>query len=74
MIQSMKLVCFSNNTGGGLVCDLLNNTHNLTENYNTNGRHHNAFKISDTPNIELTINVDKWNNRIEKYNNHFYEE
>ena len=69
MIQSMKLVCFSNNTGGGLICDLLNNTHNLTENYNTNGRHHNAFKIGDTPSIELTINVDKWNNRIEKYNN-----
>lgn len=65
----MKLVCFSNNTAGGLVCDLLNNVQNLTENYNTNGHEHSVFKISDTPAIELTIDINKWNFQIKNYKN-----
>lgn len=65
----MNLVCFSNNTAGGLVCDLLNNKQSLIDHYKTTSNEHNIFKIDDTPNIQLTIDLDIWNKLVLQYNN-----
>jgi len=65
----MKLVCFSNNTAGGLLCDLLNNKYNLTEGYKTGGKEHSILKISDTAGIELNIDIPKWESQVALYIN-----
>jgi hypothetical protein len=60
----MNLVCFSNNTAGGLVCDLLNNKTNLITGYNTTGREHSLLKVGDTPSVQLTIDINIWNQKV----------
>lgn len=55
----MNLVCFSNNTAGGLVCDLLNNKQSMSDGYKIRSKEHNTFKIDDTPSIQLTTDVKK---------------
>ena len=60
----MNLVCFSNNTAGGLVCDLLNNEPINMVGYKTTNRAHSQFKISDTPSVQRQIDPDKWQERI----------
>jgi hypothetical protein len=60
----MNLVCFSNNTAGGLVCDLLNGQQNLS-NSKTSGAEHNVFKIgNDAPTIQTQVNVSTWNHKV----------
>lgn len=63
----MNLVCFSNNTAGGLVCDLLNNTSSELNGYKTTGFAHNAFKISDTPTVQWSVDVEQWQNLVKKF-------
>lgn len=65
----MKLVCFSNNTAGGLVCDLLNNKQPMINSYRTTSGEHSVFKIEDTPTVQTTIDVDKWNQIITAHKN-----
>lgn len=66
-ILNLKLVCFANNTGGGLVCDLLNRQSNSMRGYKTTGIEHSAFKIGDSPTIYTNIDTDLWNQRVLKY-------
>ena len=62
----MNLVCFPNNTAGGLVCDLLNNTQNLHDS-KTTGAEHNAFKFDDdTATVQTQVDVSQWNRRVEQ--------
>ena len=63
----MNLVCFSNNTAGGLICDLLNNVALTHKGYHTTGFAHSMFKIGDTPNIQTTVDIDEWNRRIQLF-------
>lgn len=63
----MKLVCFSNNTAGGLLCDLLNKTKPRITGYKTNSTHHCAFKVGDTPSIQTTVDTTEWYNRTAEY-------
>jgi len=66
----MKLVCFSNNTGGGLICDLLNHKHTWSDSYKISNIEHNVFKQTDTPTISTKISdLDMWNKVSKKYKN-----
>jgi hypothetical protein len=62
----MKLVCFSNNTAGGLVCDLLNNHTSSMVGYRTDGLYHNAFKIGDVPGVQWTVNPSDWTKAVSR--------
>lgn len=66
----MKLVCFSNNTAGGLVCDLLNGTNNISSSYNTTGYEHSVFKLGDSDSVNLIVDVNKWNKRVEQFSSY----
>lgn len=57
----MKLVCFSNNTGGGLLCDLLNNKKSRFDQHKVINAEHKFFHISDTATVERNFNQKKWN-------------
>ena len=61
----MNLVCFANNTGGGLVCDLLNNKFNINS-YKTANIEHSKFKIGDTPTVQFLFDIDQWNRIVDK--------
>lgn len=63
----MKLVCFSNNTGGGLLCDLYNNKIGNLEGYKTNGPEHSTFKLGDTETICTSVDIVKWNSRVSSF-------
>jgi hypothetical protein len=65
----MKLVCFSNNTAGGLVCDLLNRKTSDFFGYKTSNLEHSVFKIGDTSTIQTQIDLSIWQARIECYKN-----
>lgn len=60
----MKLICFSNNTAGGLLCDLLNNRTSDMTGYRTEGPHHSAFKVGDAPGVQWSVDTEIWNSRI----------
>lgn len=62
----MKLVCFSNNTAGGLVCDLLNQKTSAISGYKTAGPEHNALKIGDTPTIQRKVDQSLWASAVER--------
>lgn len=62
----MNLVCFSNNTAGGLVCDLLNDKLPIIDNYKTTNKEHNIFKLTDSPTV---MNEIIWNNLVFRYKN-----
>jgi hypothetical protein len=60
----MKLVCFSNNTAGGLVCDLLNHRRSNMDSYKTTGSAHSLFKVGDRPDIQWAVNTASWQQQI----------
>lgn len=41
----------------------------MFDGYKTTSYEHSIFKIDDTPGIQLTINVDQWNDLVLQYNN-----
>lgn len=64
----MKLVCFSNNTAGGLVCNLLNKQKIIFNGYKTKNQEHNLLKFEDTPTICNSIDDKKlWYDITNKY-------
>lgn len=63
----MNLVCFSNNTAGGLVCDLLNGNSVEMLGYKTTNQEHSAFKILDTPRIQRTFYLAAWNHKLAQF-------
>ena len=70
----MKLICFSNNTGGGLLCDLLNNRTSDLIRYSVAATEHNVFKVGDTPSIQNSINKIKWNDLVKNYYKDIYKD
>jgi hypothetical protein len=57
----MNLVCFSNYTAGGLVCDLLNNKPNIVIiDRIVDNREHNVFKIGDNSHVYREFDEDRW--------------
>lgn len=60
----MNLVCFSNNTGGGILCDLLNNKTPSMDGYKCTGAEHSLLKITDSPTISRTVDEPSWNRRL----------
>ena len=66
----MKLVCFSNNTGGGLVCDLLNGHSSPAQGYRLNSPEHNIFKIGDVPGVQWSVDIGAWLDRCDQHRNH----
>ena len=64
----MKLICFSNNTAGGLLCNLLNNNLDINSydhfTYRVSSPEHEEFKFDDTASIQKELNVDTWNKKI----------
>jgi hypothetical protein len=65
----MNLVCFSSNTGGGLICDLLNNNPICMSGYKTTNQEHSGLKILDTPTVQRTLHLNAWNYRVEQFKN-----
>jgi hypothetical protein len=63
----MNLVCFSNNTAGALVCDLLNRKPLVFNGYKVDNIEHSLFKLGDTPTVQLHININDWNKLVNKY-------
>jgi len=63
----MNLVCFSNNTAGGLLCDLLNGNPISMSGYKTTNQEHSNLKILDTSTVQRTFYPNAWNHRIEKF-------
>lgn len=63
----MNLVCFPNNTGGGLLCSLLNKQPVNMIGYSTHNLEHSVFKIGDVAGIQMTIDTVEWNQRVERY-------
>lgn len=63
----MKLICFSNNTAGGLLCDLLNNRTSDFNGYSVSSPEHSVFKVGDTPSIQNSIDLVEWNNLVKNY-------
>lgn len=68
-ILKMKLVCFSNNTAGGLVCDLLNNNFDKMLGFRTINKEHSALKVGDTNPIQRKLDVELWNQKIKYWRN-----
>lgn len=64
----MKLICFPNNTAGGLICNLFNKKQPIFVGYKTVNNEHNIFKFEDTPTICNNI-TDKqlWFEVTKKY-------
>ena len=63
----MKLVCFSNQTAGGLLCALLNKYSKLNlRGYTIPNPEHDFLKITDTPSIESTFNKSLWYQKLSK--------
>jgi hypothetical protein len=63
----MKLVCFSNNTGGGLVCDLLNKHSSRSSGYKLDSIWHNALKIGDSASIQWSVDRAAWLEKCQRY-------
>lgn len=65
----MKLICFSNNTAGGLLCNLLNNNFSRLPGWvphALDSPESEEFKIGDTPTIQKNIDYDRWNQLVIK--------
>lgn len=60
----MKLVCFANNTAGGLICDLLNNKISEFDGYRIDNIEHSLLKVGDTPTIQTQISINRWNYKV----------
>lgn len=56
----MNLVCFSNNTGGGILCDLLNNKTPNMNGYKCTGVEHSLLKISDSSTVSREVDSKRW--------------
>jgi hypothetical protein len=56
----MNLVCFAHHTGGGIVCDLLNNSNSPLSGIRVKSTAHGALKIGDTGRVHRTFNEDYW--------------
>jgi hypothetical protein len=66
----MKLVCFSNYTGGALVCDLLNKKTTKFTGSTIPSREHDMFKIGDVGfGVYRTCDSDKWLSLVSKFKN-----
>lgn len=65
----MKLICFSNNTAGGLICDLLNNQAINLKGYQTTSKEHSLFKIGDTPTVQWTVDRTLWDKALNNFRN-----
>lgn len=67
----MKLICFSNNTAGGLLCNLLNKNFDLEKHhqftYRVSSQHHEEFKVGDSPTIQKDLDLTLWNKKIEDW-------
>jgi len=72
----MKLICFSHNTGGGLLCNLFNNYLVFDEEdpidypitpYRVTSWQHREFKLGDDPTVQRIVDIDKWNQKIDKW-------
>ena len=64
----MNLVCFSNFTAGGLVCDLLNNTVNQFEGITLkNNLAHHLLKIGDNGKVYRIFNSEVWDKELELF-------
>lgn len=62
----MKLVCFCNNTAGGLVCDLLNQKKTRLYKYKTTSAEHRLFKVGDNPTVQFSVDRERWNQIVEQ--------
>ncbi len=63
----MNLICFSNQTAGGLLCDLLNGANYSVFNlYQINSPTHAAFKIGDRQNVYRTFDEQAWTQKVAK--------
>ncbi len=60
----MNLVCFSNNTAGGLVCDLLNNKQYSADGYKLNSIEHSILKVGDSAGVYRLVDLTLWNQRL----------
>lgn len=57
----MKLVCFANQTGGGLICNLLNKVELSRYNkYHILSSRHGIFKIGDTGGVHRIFDEEAW--------------
>lgn len=65
----MNLVCFSNNTAGGLVCDLFNGDSVKMDGYKTTGVDHSVFKVLDSPTVQRKMHIGAWNHRVKEFGN-----
>lgn len=68
----MKLVCFANNTGGGLVCNLLNSNYDLRPchgPYDVTSDKSHKFCVGDTASIQTSLDVTQWEQLIKKNKN-----
>lgn len=63
----MNLVCFSNNTAGGLLCDLLNGNSVEMLGYKTTNQEHSAFKILDTPRVQRILYPAAWKYTVSQF-------
>lgn len=66
----MNLVCFSNNTAGGLVCDLLNGYPVKMDGYKTTGVDHSVFKVLDSPTVQRKMHIGAWNHRVKEFSDY----
>lgn len=63
----MNLVCFSNQTGGGLLCDLLNGINESSFNlYRVCSYAHGLFKIGDSMSVLRQFDEGKWLLQLER--------
>lgn len=67
IILKMKLVCFSNNTAGGLLCDLLNHKRSKLDGYKVASYNHGCFKVGDSQTIQTSVDVGKWRSRVIRF-------
>ena len=65
----MKLVCFANQTGGGLMCDLLNKEESSRYNkYHITSATHGMFKTGDTGGVHRIFDEAAWLKSLDKLN------
>ena len=65
----MKLICFSSNTAGGLLCNLLNNKFypGIHLGYSLPSDEHDAMKMGlSSATIQKTVDIDEWNSRAQQ--------
>ena len=65
----MNLVCFSNNTAGGLVCDLFTGDAVKMDGYKTTGIDHSLFKVLDSPTVQRKMHPVAWEHKVKEFSN-----